>query len=219
MPPAPPTFSTMICWPSSSLRRAAMIRPMVSTGPPAAYGTTSVTGRAGHSCAPAPALNVSAPVSTAAKTARAIFVLRPSIHADAGGFDDLAPALDLLGQVLGEVFGRALLRRHDLEAELFQLLADSRILDHVVDRLVELAHDRIRRSVRQEEGVPDRGFDPCQPLLAGGRQLRNDRHALFCHHGDALRVALLGLLRAGLDGVAHVVDAAADQVLHHRAGA
>jgi hypothetical protein len=36
MPPAPATFSTTTCWPRISLNRAAMMRPSVSTGPPAA---------------------------------------------------------------------------------------------------------------------------------------------------------------------------------------
>src|SRR5262245_26485034 len=120
MPPAPPMFSTITCWPRSSLRRAAMMRPTVSIGPPAAYGTTSVTGRVGHSCASA-ALTSDAPARAARRTAGARVMCPPnpvdrSFHADAGGLDDLAPALDLLRQVLGEVFGRALLRRHDLEA-------------------------------------------------------------------------------------------------------
>src|SRR5262245_32536552 len=215
MLPAPGTFSTITGWPMSSDSRAAMMRAEVSTGPPAANGTTMVTGRLGPSCACA----ATGPASTMASAAPISFhmvVLRNradrSFHADAGGLDDLAPALDLLRQVLGEVFGRALLRRHDLEAELFQLLADGRVLDHLVHRLVELAHDRLRRPLGQEEAVPDRGLDAGEALLAAGRELRDDRHALGRQHGDALDVALLGLLGAGLDGVAHVVDAAADQV-------
>src|SRR5262249_37555710 len=44
----------------------------------------------------------------------------PSIRADPGLLDRLGPALDLLGQELGEVFRRAALGRHDLEAELLQ---------------------------------------------------------------------------------------------------
>jgi len=48
---------------------------------------------------------------------------RRSIRADTGRPDDLAPALDLLGQKLREVFGTAALRRNDLEAEVLQALA------------------------------------------------------------------------------------------------
>src|SRR5262245_20572860 len=50
MPPEPPTFSIMTCWPKSSERPGARMRPTVSAGPPAANGTTMVTGRVGQSC-------------------------------------------------------------------------------------------------------------------------------------------------------------------------
>src|SRR5712692_5604993 len=57
MPPAPPTFSTITCWPRVSLRPDARMRPIVSTGPPAANGTTMVSARrAGQSCARAGAV-------------------------------------------------------------------------------------------------------------------------------------------------------------------
>jgi N-acetylmuramic acid 6-phosphate (MurNAc-6-P) etherase len=72
MPPAPPMFSTMTCWPKSSLTRAAMMRATVSTGPPAAYGTTRVTGRTGQSCALALAAHVSAVASAAAAMVRIV---------------------------------------------------------------------------------------------------------------------------------------------------
>ena len=42
--------------------RSARIRPTVSIGPPAANGTTSVTGRVGQSCA---AADAAAPMSAA----------------------------------------------------------------------------------------------------------------------------------------------------------
>jgi hypothetical protein len=48
MPPAPATFSTTICWPSTSPSRRAMIRPSKSVPPPGANGTTIVTGRSGQ---------------------------------------------------------------------------------------------------------------------------------------------------------------------------
>ncbi len=54
MPPAPGMLSTTSCWPSSSDIRGVMMRPTTSIGPPAANGTTIVTGRAGQSCADAP---------------------------------------------------------------------------------------------------------------------------------------------------------------------
>jgi hypothetical protein len=47
LPPAPVTFSTMTVWPSERPMRSAMIRAMVSVGPPAENGTVSVMERAG----------------------------------------------------------------------------------------------------------------------------------------------------------------------------
>jgi hypothetical protein len=44
------------CWPSVLPSPAPTIRPIVSTGPPAAYGTTIVTGRVGQLCAAAGAV-------------------------------------------------------------------------------------------------------------------------------------------------------------------
>ena len=51
MPPAPPTFSMMTCWPSTSESRAPRMRATVSEALPAANGTTMVTGRVGQFCA------------------------------------------------------------------------------------------------------------------------------------------------------------------------
>src|SRR5215813_2271756 len=48
MPPAPPTFSTMTCWPNSSERRDARTRVRTSPAPPAASGTTIDNGRIGQ---------------------------------------------------------------------------------------------------------------------------------------------------------------------------
>src|ERR1700730_37939 len=41
-------FSTTTCWPSTSDRRAARMRPTVSEALPAANGTTNVIGRVGQ---------------------------------------------------------------------------------------------------------------------------------------------------------------------------
>ena len=53
MPPPPPTFSMITCWPSASERPTARTRPAVSDELPAANGTTMVTGRVGQLCADA----------------------------------------------------------------------------------------------------------------------------------------------------------------------
>src|SRR5512144_1265053 len=66
MPPAPPTFSMITCWPSTSDSRRPTIRPMTSVPPPAANGTTMVSGRAGQlSAAIAP--SAPKPATTKAK--------------------------------------------------------------------------------------------------------------------------------------------------------
>src|SRR5262249_338619 len=51
IPAAAPTFSTITCWPKLWLRCGANTRATTSNAPPAANGTTMVTGRVGQSCA------------------------------------------------------------------------------------------------------------------------------------------------------------------------
>src|SRR5215208_6331491 len=55
---------------------------------------------------------------------------------------------------------------------------------------------------------------PCSPDVAKSAMIGTRRGAM-----TAIPFTVLSLLRPGLDGVAHVVDAPADQVLHHRSGA
>src|SRR5262245_41374454 len=66
VPPAPPTFSTTTCCPSVRLMESATRRATVSVGPPAAAGTTIVTGLSGYDCAAAamaPATDSTAPAA------------------------------------------------------------------------------------------------------------------------------------------------------------
>src|SRR5262245_33620755 len=53
LPPAPPRFSTMNCWPRLSVSFCASGRAIVSLPPPGGYGTTMRTGLAGYVCAAA----------------------------------------------------------------------------------------------------------------------------------------------------------------------
>src|ERR1019366_995642 len=77
MPPAPPTFSMITCWPSSSDKRGASTRAMVSVAPPAPNGTTMVTGRVRHVCAAAGAVGARmAANSGAVRAAMAADVVR-----------------------------------------------------------------------------------------------------------------------------------------------
>src|SRR5262245_31616058 len=96
-------------------------------------------------------------IEMARQRRRSLTAAPRSFHADAGGLDHLAPALDVLLQVGREVGAGALLHRKDLEAELLQLLADVGPRDHGLDRGVQLVDDRLRRALRQKEAVPYRG--------------------------------------------------------------
>ncbi len=78
MPPAPPTFSTMTCWLSTSDRRLAMTRPSTSVPPPAAKPTTMVTGRFGQFCAETVA--IPATVKSAVPNTRPMFRMSLSPH-------------------------------------------------------------------------------------------------------------------------------------------
>src|SRR5690349_12476585 len=110
------------------------MRAAKSTGPPAGNGTTRVTGRvgqfSGEVCACAAAAitaNTAARIALTMSSSpgrASLFLFRPcgrtatSISDDAGGLDHLAPALDVLRQILRKIFRRALLWRQDFKAEL-----------------------------------------------------------------------------------------------------
>src|SRR6185436_234053 len=51
VPPAPPWFSTITCWPSDCESFAESGRQKVSTPPPAGNGLRNVIGLFGHACA------------------------------------------------------------------------------------------------------------------------------------------------------------------------
>src|SRR5262245_30145863 len=70
IPVAPARLSTMMFWPSSSVRRGAMARTVISVGPPAEKGTTTrigFTGNAGCAETAAPA-SIAAIVMAALRT-------------------------------------------------------------------------------------------------------------------------------------------------------
>src|SRR5688572_25337842 len=79
MPPAPPMFSTITCWPSRSESFCPISRPMKSIGPPAGKGTTKVIGRVGHSCATAgpPSTSAINAAITALRMRLSLVFLRP----------------------------------------------------------------------------------------------------------------------------------------------
>src|SRR6185503_6492772 len=119
MPPAPPAFSTITCWPNSSPRRGVKTRIRPSLPPPAARGITIVMGRLGQSWA-APGTDIATSAAKAAMAhliidasgdrggiranaqngnwslpQRADFALRLLLHGDIGGADHVAPKLGL----------------------------------------------------------------------------------------------------------------------------
>src|SRR4051794_38698714 len=122
MPPAPPTFSTMTVTPRSSERRGARMRPTRSPPPPAANGTTIVTGRVGQSCAAAGA--TSAQAIAAATRDR-----RTSLATDAARLDGPLPLLDLGGDELGEIIGATTVGRDDADAHVRETLLHARRVD------------------------------------------------------------------------------------------
>src|SRR5689334_4193019 len=60
LPPAPGLFSTTTLWPHASPSFCAIVRPVVSSGPPGGNGTTSFAGFAGNGCAAADSGNADA---------------------------------------------------------------------------------------------------------------------------------------------------------------
>src|SRR4051812_48600962 len=68
LPEAPATFSMMTDCPSEGRMPSAIMRAIVSVGPPAGNGTTTVTGRAGYVCA--------TPLSANATTAETAIEIR-----------------------------------------------------------------------------------------------------------------------------------------------
>src|SRR5215813_14236140 len=147
---------------------------MLSAAPPAANGTTTRTGFAGHSAAPAPP-QASA---TAAKVATLRIMSRPpvssttpcsshppavvrhvcpprprrpSLALDVLLLHDAAPAGELVAQELAELRARG--RRRN-GAGLHELLAHVRQLEHADHSVVQLRHHRGRRLRRRKQAVP-----------------------------------------------------------------
>src|SRR5690242_4748418 len=110
--------------------------------------------------------------------ARSFFTTaRRSLRNDVRRAQDLAPALDLRLHELRQILRAAARRRDDLQAQTFEALADRGIVEHVVHGFCHLLHDRIRRALRKEQRVPDARLDARQALLAGRREIRDDRRA------------------------------------------
>src|SRR6188474_797222 len=100
LPPAPARLSTMNCWPNAFDSSGATARARMSVVPPAANGTTILTGFVGQ-----------LPCAAAGRTARqarpaaSASAARRSVCINAGSLDDRAELGDLGGDELA-VLGR-----------------------------------------------------------------------------------------------------------------
>src|SRR5262245_7633126 len=126
-PPAPPTFSTRIGWPSEARSESCMLRTVVSTAPPAGSGMTMVIGFDGKVCAGAAAI----PASEASAARNSRFITT-SLPPDVGRLDDRPPLVDLGLVERGEPLRRLLLGRRDIEAELEELGLDRLLSQHLL---------------------------------------------------------------------------------------
>src|SRR5215472_6671654 len=186
MPAAAPTFSITMFSPKRSPMRCAWMRALTSTPPPAANGTTRVNGRVGQSCArAAPGAVRRTPISMpipALAFALAIVVSSstlPLVDHDAARLDRARPFLDLARHEFAEVIARASLGRHDVGADLGEPLPDDGRVQGLDRRRIELAHDRIGSALGQEDRIPGIGVESRKPLLLRGRQIGQERRALF----------------------------------------
>src|SRR5215471_11974321 len=162
MPPAPPMFSTTTCWPSASLSRCPKMRAMVSTGPPAAYATTMVIGRAGQSCAVAGAVSVTASASATSSLAMIVSVL---FGRDPGFLDDLRPRLDVLLDKRLQILRRAAVGSDHVGADLGHALLHRGRIERRDRRGLQLLQDRRGRAPGRKDAVPGRCVEIGEALL------------------------------------------------------
>ncbi len=144
---------------------------------------------------------------------RALLGLRPR------GLDQRLPERDLVGEHLGERLGRRLLGGGRRGPELGEALADGRVGDRRLQRLVELGEHVVRGAGRGVEPVPDADLEVRQAALGGGRHVGQVGEPLGRGHGIGLHLAAEDLAGGVRGLVAHEVDLAAEQVGHRRAGA
>src|SRR5687768_13531888 len=174
LPAAPARFSTTTGWPSGACSRSAIRRAKMSVEPPGAKGTTRRTGLFGY-CACA---------GTTASATRSRMSLMGLLlfWADAGGGDDLAPALEV-GPDHAAEFLRAE-RRWRLPG-LRDAFAHVRHAQHLQQVGAQLAHDGRRRRRRRRDAVPlDHARQLGDAELLRGRHIGQRRVALEVHHGE-----------------------------------
>src|SRR2546430_10541581 len=89
---------------------------------------------------------------------------RNLVRGHAARLDRGAPARDLGGHELGEIFGASALRRRDLLAERLEALAHGRRVERLTDGRIEAAYDRLGRRLGPEQAPPGAGFQNAAPL-------------------------------------------------------
>src|SRR5215470_11014301 len=202
MPPAPPLFSMMTCWPSSSVSGGAKIRPTTSIGPPAGNGTTMVMGRLGQSCALAGPAQASATMNAVIprmfllpRSPRLCLSLgrRFSIRARPAGLDRARPAIDFARDELRQILRSAALRCRDRDADALEPLAHGRCLHRLVRGLGEALHDLGGRALGKRERAPAAAIEAGEAELLGGRQLLEPGRAVEPERGDRLHRVRLDL--------------------------
>src|SRR6266568_6969384 len=204
MPPAPPTFSTITCWPKTSERRGARTRPRASAPPPAANGTTMVTGRVGQFCALAIIAimgSASTPASAAAMVVLGIVtswfkfassLLRlfcgrgRSLPGHAGGLDRGRPFLDLALDEFLQVPRRPALGRDQIAADLSQPRLHGGSCHRRDGRVMELLDDRRGSALGQEECQPVVGCEILEALLLRAGEIRQVGRAVLGQDRDPL---------------------------------
>src|SRR5581483_5820765 len=130
--------------------------------------------------------------------------------------DRSAPARDLACDEFLEVLGRAALGCRNLLADGAESLSHRRQVQRLDEARAELLHDRRRRVLGEEQPLPGQDVE-IQALLLCRRDARQRRRAFQAGGGDRLDVAALDLWLRGGHGIADVLYAPRDQVLHGRA--
>src|SRR5712671_782289 len=179
VPPAPALFSITNCWPRRAERRSAKMRASTSVLPPAANGTNTETDLVGH----ASWAKLAAPLAatTAKATAKLHFIshLLPgdfvaSFDCQSASLDGASPFLDFPLDEFLQIFRRAPVGRHEFGTDLLQFSSHARRLHDTDSGVVQPFDDRSRRTLGQEEAIPEEGFEAGQALLLRGRKVRQN---------------------------------------------
>src|SRR5258707_14325068 len=109
-----------------------------------------------------------------------------SVFAHAARPDRARPARDLGRDELGEVFGRAALRRRDRHADRLEALAQRRRLHGLVGRLGEAPDDGVGRALRERERAPAAAIETLDALLLGGGETFEAGRAIEPERDDRL---------------------------------